>query len=61
MIISDIFTQTIAGLRLYVFLILLCGMILTGCSGGFLDDNENAEEFMNGIFKPDEIDTTSVR
>lgn len=57
----DTFTQAIAGLRLYAFLILVCGTILTGCGGGFQDDNENAEEFMNGIFKPDEIDTSSVR
>ncbi len=57
----DIFTLTFAGLRRYACLILVCGTILTSCGGGFKADNENAEEFMNGIFKPDEIDTSSVR
>jgi len=38
------------------------GAILTlGCSGGFMEDNENATEFKKSIFDPDDIDTINVR
>ena len=41
----------------------IAALTLVGCGGGFLDDNENANEFNNPIFHPEkvEIDTINVR
>lgn len=40
----------------------ITALTLVGCGGGFLDDNENANEFINPIFHPEkvEIDTTDL-
>lgn len=37
-------------------------LTLIGCGGGFLNDNENVNEFKNPIFHPEkvEIDTTDL-
>ena len=44
-------------------IISIAALTLVGCGGGFLDDNENANEFNNPIFHPEkvEIDTINVR
>ena len=40
----------------------IAAFTLVGCGGGFLGDNENANEFKDAIFHPEkvEIDTTDL-
>ena len=42
---------------------ILTVLSFTGCAGGFLDDNDNASEFLNPIFHPEKVetDTTDVQ
>lgn len=42
--------------------VIICIAVLTliGCGGGFLDDNENANEFKNPIFHPEEVETDTT-
>ena len=46
-----------------LFFMILTVLSFTGCAGGFLDDNDNASEFLNPIFHPEKVetDTTNVK
>ena len=46
-----------------LFFMVLTALTITGCAGGFLDDNDNASEFLNPIFHPEKVetDTTGVQ
>ncbi len=38
--------------------LLILLIVISGCSGGFLGDSSNAEEFKNPIFNTEDTDTT---
>lgn len=42
------------------FLLYLSLLIMTGCGGGFQEDNENANEFKNPIFNPGKVESDNT-
>ena len=46
-----------------LIIIVLTALSFIGCGGGFLSDNNNANEFLNPLFHPEKVDTdtTDVR
>jgi len=41
-------------------LAVLAALTFVGCAGGFLDDNDNANEFLNPVFHPEKVDTDTT-
>jgi len=59
--IMKLFTRMHISIRIALASIALWVLLVAGCSGGFMDDNEHAAEFKESIFKPDDIDTSALR
>lgn len=43
-----------------VTILVVTTFIFIGCAGGFLDESDNADEFLNPLFHPEKLDTDTT-